>query len=547
MKALRTCVSPEGRFVYGFHRPSFRVKNLRRNNRIYSLGVFEEGGYFCNHVNFPEGDIEVPEADPVFEVPNAFPFRGVTYINTKWADENAKDPVVRIRLPEASEVSLSSFLSACGSGKAASGRERMKILKALPEPLQLSLAETGTDADDLVCLAHMACDFVFNKDSGRPEGLVYQKGRDGRSRAKIYKATLFEVLANNPHLPGDYRQIMVLRPGVQGANEITAEYVGKNGSCHVYEYLRRNSYIPWGHYAANMAEDCIRYSVKALTEADMQGMRHLYYQRVYASLARDLGIEIKIDQRQLSEDELEDLRRRAVDMLAEDKKRENLVFNRTLWGWNYGFGYAPTDYRLHASHQQIHQQYAMIPKRVPTTAGFGQNMPSYAVGDLVEKFVSEYEEKTGARFFDTYIAAIENNRRMEGSGEGEESLIVYSDENVVLFVPKAQTSQWELQVMARRSSGNIVEADRDMRRSLDKAILLGAKALCGLGARMITLYEISKRIDSGNEDQRLLYTLLPRLPESPGAFSESQLRWINGHYPEDFAEACRGAVPLEIF
>jgi hypothetical protein len=24
-----------------------------------------------------------------------------------------------------------------------------------------------------------------------------------------------------------------------------------------------------------------------------------------------------------------------------------------------------------------------------------------------------------------------------------------------------------------------------------------------------------------------------------GAFSEAQLRWINGHYPEDFASACR--------
>jgi hypothetical protein len=40
-------------------------------------------------------------------------------------------------------------------------------------------------------------------------------------------------------------------------------------------------------------------------------------------------------------------------------------------------------------------------------------------------------------------------------------------------------------------------------------------------------------------DQHVLYCFLPKLPESPGAFSEAQLRWINGHYPEDFAIACR--------
>jgi len=56
---------------------------------------------------------------------------------------------------------------------------------------------------------------------------------------------------------------------------------------------------------------------------------------------------------------------------------------------------------------------------------------------------------------------------------------------------------------------------------------------------MITVFEYSRRFDALEADQRLLYVFLPRLPESPGAFSEAQLRWINGHYPEDFALACR--------
>ena len=109
----------------------------------------------------------------------------------------------------------------------------------------------------------------------------------------------------------------------------------------------------------------------------------------------------------------------------------------------------------------------------------------------------------------------------------------------MLFVPKAQTSQWEVQLMTKKSVGNIVEADAGTRASLDKTMLIAARILEAMGARMITTIEYSKAFDNPDTDQRLLYAFLPRLPESPGAFSEAQLRWINGHFPEDFAEACR--------
>jgi hypothetical protein len=65
-----------------------------------------------------------------------------------------------------------------------------------------------------------------------------------------------------------------------------------------------------------------------------------------------------------------------------------------------------------------------------------------------------------------------------------------------------------------------------------------------MGAKMVTVFEFSRKISPNTSDQRLLYSFLPRLPESPGAFSEAQLRWINGHYPEDFATACRLKVTL---
>jgi hypothetical protein len=113
----------------------------------------------------------------------------------------------------------------------------------------------------------------------------------------------------------------------------------------------------------------------------------------------------------------------------------------------------------------------------------------------------------------------------------------------MLFVPKAQTSQWELQLMTKKDEsgrfpGNILETDLQVRTSLDTGILCAQKILAALGARMVTTIEYAKRIQTDSH-QPLIYAFLPRLPESPGAFSEAQLRFINGHYPEDFAAVCR--------
>ena len=135
---------------------------------------------------------------------------------------------------------------------------------------------------------------------------------------------------------------------------------------------------------------------------------------------------------------------------------------------------------------------------------------------------------------------------MDGNTDGERSLVVFEDDRVMLFVPKAQTSQWELQLMPKASVGNIFEADRRLRRALDRTILIAVKILGAMGAQMITSIEYSKAINGGDADQRLLVAFMPRLPESPGAFSEAQLRFINGHYPEDFAAACRSHLPEPI-
>ena len=134
-----------------------------------------------------------------------------------------------------------------------------------------------------------------------------RKADNALIRAIIHNHPLFEAVANNPMLPTDYQKAMVLRPGAQGNSEIIGEFEKEDS--HVFEYLRRNSYIANGHYAANMADDAIRYSIENLTFSDITGLRHLYYQRTFLRLADLLGIEFQTDQPQLSTDDLETLRR----------------------------------------------------------------------------------------------------------------------------------------------------------------------------------------------------------------------------------------------
>ena len=525
---LRTCVSPEGRFVFGLHTPHFEAVNLRKDDFIASLGEDSDGRPQMNLANFPQEDVRVAQTDAIYEIANAFPFRGTTFINTLWANKYVETPDA-IRIPPQPAVSLTEALEdACGSDD----RSRDRLFERLPAPLQVALAVSSTDAKDLVRLAQASCRFAFEPSANDPTGLQFETDPDGVKRAAIINQTLFEAVANNPALPDAFKRIMVLQPGIQGNSAIVGQW--RNAHSHVFEYLRANSYIPWGHYAANMAHDTIRYDVGALTPQDIFGMRHLYYQRTYVRLARDLGLVIPAVRQTIPNLELERLRLKIAQTV---RKGVQLPFTATLWGWNYGFGYAASGYRLHASHQQIHQQFALIPQSVPEPGGVGH--PAFACGDMINAFIRTYRKDTGVDFFDAYDRAIHSNRRMDDRPNGPKDLIVYSDDNVLLFVPKAQTSQWELQLMPKQAVGNIIDANEAMRRSLDNALLIAMRILRSMGAAMITVFEYSKRFHTTDSGQRLLYTFLPRLPEYPGAFSEAQLRWINGHFPEDFAQACR--------
>ena len=532
---LRTCIHPKGRFLVGLHRPRYRVENLRRDHRVPVLGAAKDGAPVTGAANFPMGPVVVDDADWVYEIANPFPFRGATFISRRYADQAAANPDI-IRIPPRPALSFTDWLQKWADVGKTGGRSMKDLLEDLPEPLLLTIAAESTDPVDLSGLADACCDFVRDPSSGRPTGLQFEDdGRNGLG-ISVRNPRLFEILGNNPHLPDDYKRAMVLRPGVQGGSEIVGDWCDDAGRSHVYEYLRQNSYIPWGHYAANMADDTVRYHATDLSLADMKGMRRLYYQRTFIRLAADAAGSEPGSLTTVPED-LESLRQQALATIAAGSTDPGPRFSATLWGWNYGFGFAPSGYRLHASHQQAHQQYALL---TPIVSGNGDaDFSSFAFGDLVADTVRRYREETGVDFFEAYLAAVHANRRTDGGSGGPHSLVVYEGVKVILFVPKAQTSQWELHLVPKSGVGNVLEADTDTRRELDRALWVAIRVLVGLGAEMVTTIECSKRFDAGATGQRLLYSLLPRLPNSPGAFSEAQLRWINRHYPEDFAALCR--------
>ena len=533
---LRTCVGGDSRFKVGIHQPKFEVENLRTKTYLSILGRLSNGTIVDNQINFPEDKVQEPGADRIYEIANAFPFRGTTFINSAWADSHAGRPET-IQLPLPSHCSL--FRNIEQWDPDLKPEDKIRLLDLLPRPLCIALAQASTDPEELIALAKKTCTILFDKESGLPVGIGYKKKKDGSLVPDIHDHEVFEVLVNNSYLPDVYKKTLVLKPGVQGKSEIVGEYLSKDGNTHVFEYLRRNSYIPWGHFASNMADDAIRYRAKDLTLKDMTGLRHIYYQRVYIRVAGQLGIPVSHPDQCLSPKSLEELRR-SICQALESFTGKQLPFTSTLWGWNFGFGFAQSGHRLHASHQMIHQQNAMVPGQI--TDNQGDAYECFSCGDLVTDFITAFKESTGKNFFDAYLGAIQNNERTDGKSIGNSSLIIHEDEHVVLFAPKAQVSEWEIQLMTKKDCSHILEADIHLRQALDQSMLKAIQVLERLGAQMVTAIELSGRFDRLDSGQHLLYSFIPRLPYAPGTFSEAQLRWISGCYPEDFAHACRRAV-----
>ncbi len=530
---VKSSVTPNG-FRVGVHKPSYQVPNLRSHDFIFTLGLIDNNIPLVNERNFPGEDVDEQNGRWIYEVMNPLPFRGVVFIDSGWAKLKAAQPE-SIKISSPAPCSLRKTLA----GHIDDPVKIKQIIASLHKPLLYSLAANSTDGEELVLLARNCCRFI-DDEQGNPCGLHYtQNEKTGKVQADIDDFDLFESIANNPYLPDIYKEVMVLRPGTQGASEIVGEY--HQDETHVFEYLRRNSYIPHGHFAANMGHDAIRYRTAELSSKDIQGLRHLYYQRTFVATGQQLGLDIDIRRRPLTVGELEQLR---LSIIAELVNNRQTNRSTTLWGWNFGCDFSGSGYRLHASHQMIHQQYAMIPEQVDCLDGGKINC--YSCGDMVADLITTYQADYQRDFFDDYLSAIRGNSRVDGNRELPAELIVHKNKSVILFVPKAQVSQWELQIMVIANTnnqpvGNILEADTEIRKDIDQTILMAQKIYAGLGVRMVTSIEYPKRLGLAN-GQRLLYAFLPKLPWSMGGFSEAQQRYICGHFPEDFARACADQV-----
>ena len=67
MISVRSCVSEEGKFIFGIHRPCFKVENLREHNYISCLGAASDGTEVNNDINFPDKNINVKRADIIYK------------------------------------------------------------------------------------------------------------------------------------------------------------------------------------------------------------------------------------------------------------------------------------------------------------------------------------------------------------------------------------------------------------------------------------------------------------------------------------------------
>ncbi len=181
-------VTPEG-FIYGIHKPSYTVTNFREQTSLDCLGLDENGAPVSNDNNYPPGDVQVNNASWIYEIPNAFPFKGRTFIDKTWADNSAATPE-RIRIPAPPDTSVSKSLKDNNIDPA--------MLTKLPPALQLSTATTSTDPKDLILLAEISCDFTKTPKGER--GLLYSRDNNKRLRPVIHDHELFEAVANNPYL-----------------------------------------------------------------------------------------------------------------------------------------------------------------------------------------------------------------------------------------------------------------------------------------------------------------------------------------------------------
>ena len=111
-------------------------------------------------------------------------------------------------------------------------------------------------------------------------------------------------------------------------------------------------------------------------------------------------------------------------------------------------------------------------------------------------FVRDYKTAHNTDFFTAFIKAIENNQRTDMNPDRPNDLKVWENEKAMLFVPKAQVSEWELMLMTKAPCPHVLAADTATRNALDTGIRIAVQTLETLGAQMVTSVEFSGRFNS---------------------------------------------------
>ena len=137
---LRTCVAPSGEFIYGIHKPQYTALNLREHDHLVDLGKTVDQKTIGNIDNFPENDVCVKASAWIFEIRNAFPFMGTTFVLKSNADRSTDgcNPFSNLLIRSRKY----SFEPA---------------LQAQSREVLLTLASTSTDPETLAKLAGDSC------------------------------------------------------------------------------------------------------------------------------------------------------------------------------------------------------------------------------------------------------------------------------------------------------------------------------------------------------------------------------------------------------
>jgi galactose-1-phosphate uridylyltransferase len=162
---------------------------------------------------------------------------------------------------------------------------------------------------------------------------------------------------------------------------------------------------------------------------------------------------------------------------------------------------------------------------------WGMPPGSVNLGDHLAKVCTDAAAE-GIDYLACYLAALE-----------QADLVLWSDENVALYVPMAQISVHELQaIMKRRHTRHFLELSESELRSLSRAEAIVTKLYSSIGINSFNEVILSQSFDANeNNGFRLVATFITR--EVDLAVSELNLLYVVDKHPSDTLAETKQRMP----